>query len=55
MNIKDIEIIYNVGNKTVLYLICNRISGFVGLYTATVNADSQWSMQEACFALATQV
>ena len=25
----NIEIIYNLGNKTVLYLICNRINGFV--------------------------
>ena len=27
MNIKNIEIIYNLGNKTVLYLKCNRIEG----------------------------
>ena len=27
MNIKNIEIIYNLGNKTVLYLIRNRING----------------------------
>ena len=26
-----IEIIYNLGTKTVLYLICNRINGFVGV------------------------
>ena len=30
-NIFNIEIIYNLGNLTVLYLICNRINGFVGV------------------------
>ena len=42
------EIIYNLGNKTVLYLIFNRINGFVGSVkrkseTASENTDSQWS------------
>ena len=27
----NIEIIYNLGNITVLYLICNCINGFVGV------------------------
>ena len=26
-----IEIIYNLGDKTIMYLIFNRISGFVGV------------------------
>ena len=43
-----------------MYLICNRINGFVGVYkrksgTASVNMASQWSKQEACFGRATQV
>ena len=50
-----IEIIHNLGDKTILYLIFNRINGFVGVQTAIVNTDSQWSKQEACFARATQV
>ena len=29
INIQNIEIIYYLGNKTVLYLICNCINGFV--------------------------
>ena len=53
------EIIYNLGDKTILYLLLNRINGFVGVQsqsgTASVNTDSQWSKQEACFAPATQV
>ena len=32
MNIKYVETIYNLGDKTVLYLIFNRISGFAGVY-----------------------
>ena len=47
--------IYNLGNKTVFYLYnnaivltvlseCKRNSG-----TASMNTDSQWSKQEACF------
>ena len=37
--------------------MCNRINGFVGVKsgTASVNTDSQWSKQEACFARATPV
>ena len=52
-----IEIIYNLGDITILYLIFNRINGFVGVQrgTASVNTDGQWSKQEACFAHATQV
>ena len=51
---------YNLGEKTVLYLICNRINGFVGSIkqksrTASVNTDGQWSKQEAYFARVTQV
>ena len=43
-----------------LYSIFNRINGFVGSAklksgTASVNTDSQWSKQEACFTRATQV
>ena len=53
---------YNLGNKTILYLIFHRIkikwfcwsvkrkSG-----TVSVIMNSQWSKQEACFACATQV
>ena len=37
-----------------MYLICNRINSFVGALTASVNMDSQWSEQEACFAHATR-
>ena len=42
------EINYNLGNKTVLYLICNHISSFVGVLsgTASVNTYSQWRKQE---------
>ena len=51
-------IIFNLGIKTVLNLKYNRNrsrstkrkSG-----TASVNTDSQWSEQEACFACAIQV
>ena len=49
-----IEIIYNLGDKTIVHLIFNRINGFVGR-TASVNTDSQWSKQEACFERAAQV
>ena len=52
--------IYNLRNKTVLYLICNHINCFLGSVkrksgTASLNKDSQWSKQEACFACTTQV
>ena len=51
-----IESIYNLGNKTVLYLICNRICWSVRENgTASVNTDSQWNEQEACFARANQL
>ena len=30
INNQNIEIIYNLGDKTILYLIFNRINGFVG-------------------------
>ena len=56
-NIYNIELIHILGNKTFLYLICDRINGGVKRKsrTASVNTDSQWSKQEACFARATQV
>ena len=40
-----------------MYLILNSTSGLVGVQsrTASVNTDSQWSKQEACFARATLV
>ena len=40
-----------------LYLIFNHINGFVGVQsgTASVNTNSQWSKQEACFSCAFQV
>ena len=51
------EIIYNSRGKTILYLIvltfCTRAKQKSG--TASVNKDSQWSKQEACFARETQV
>ena len=55
-----IENIYNLGDKTILYLIFNRINGFVGVQkrksgTASVNTYSRWSKREACFARASQV
>ena len=52
-----IEIIYNLGNKIGLYLICNGIYGFVGKAEEplSVNTDSQWSKQEVCFARENQV
>ena len=31
MNIKYVDIIYNLGDKTVLYLIFNRIYGFAAV------------------------
>ena len=31
INIYYIEMIYNLGNKIVVYLICDRINGFVGV------------------------
>ena len=40
-------------NKTVLFLKYNRFNGFVKRNlseTASLNTDSQWSEQEACFA-----
>ena len=40
------EIIYNLGDKTILHLIFG---------TASVNTVILWSKQEACFARATQV
>ena len=54
------EIIHNLGNKTILYLIFNRINVFCWSAkrksgTASVNTDSQWSKQEACIVHATQV
>ena len=54
------KIIYNLGDKTILYLIFNRINGFVESAkrksgTASVYTDSQWSKQEARFARATHV
>ena len=53
--IQNLEIIYNLGNKTVLYLICNCISVKRKSEAASVNTDSQWSKQEVCFACATRV
>ena len=54
-----IEIIYNLGDKPILCLIFNRINVFWSAKrksgTASVNTNSQWSKQEACFARATQV
>ena len=50
-----IESIYNLGDKTILYLIFNCVNGFVGVLTAIVNTDSQLSKQEVCFARVTQV
>ena len=45
-----------IGDKMVLYLIFNRINGFAWKRgTVSVNMDSQWSKQEACFACATLV
>ena len=50
--------IYNLGNNTVLFLICNSINGVVGVKwkrgTASVNMDSQQSKQEACLTSETQ-
>ena len=49
--------IYNLGNKAVKYLICISFCRSVKRKnkTASVNKDSQWNKQEACFARATRV
>ena len=48
--------IYNLGDKTILYLIFNSINSFVGVQKGnSMNMHSQWSKQEACFAFATQM
>ena len=42
VNIQYIEISYNLGNKTALYLICNRINHFVGVkLKSNANVDRQ--------------
>ena len=55
----NIKSIYDLG-KTVLYLILNRINVFCWKVNrksgaASVNTNSQWSKQKACFARATRV
>ena len=62
INIKNIEIIYNLGNKTVLYFMYNVIVLTVLLEckavtrkSQRVNTDSQCSKKESCSALATQL
>ena len=56
MKNKYIEIIYNLGDKTILYLMFNCINGFVGVQNgkASVTPDSQWSKQEAVSHLANE-
>ena len=53
------EKLHHLSLKIVLFLfqICNRIYGFVGESngTSSVNTESRWSKQEACFARETQV
>ena len=51
---------FSLGMKTDLNLNDYRINGLVGSgkwksETASLNTDSQWSKQEACFARVTQV
>ena len=42
------EIIYNLGNKTVLYLICNRIvNGFVGVQERLAAVNHIYVFREA--------
>ena len=52
-----IRYIYNIGNKTVLYFICTRITVFVGVLNekAEQPCEHRQPKQEACFARANQV
>ena len=54
INIYYIEIIYNLGNKIVVYLICNRINGFVGVWNEKAEQPVWTRTANACFARSTQ-
>ena len=49
------DIIYNLENKTVLYLMCNRIECKTEKRNSQREQDSQWSIQEALVARAAHV